>query len=211
MSVKAISWAFEAEVGDRIAKLVLLALADHANEQYECWPGAELVAKKAEVHRATVFRAVNYLVSNGFIRREARTHSHGGSRTPLYLLNVENQNQSIVAACDRGVSHSSDRGCRTAATTVEPPLEPSIVNILKEEELSLNAFGEAGERKKPSGKQKPCHGQRTKDGKRIWFDVKTSEWIAHANDYREARNGLEPLLQWNESGSWFNAFGEIAA
>ena len=39
MSVKAIGWAFEQKVDDPLAKLVLLALADHYNESTgDAWP-----------------------------------------------------------------------------------------------------------------------------------------------------------------------------
>ena len=126
MSVKAISWAFEAQVGNSNAKLVLLALADHANEQHECWPGAELVATKAEIHRATVFRAVNYLIKHRFIIKETRTHTSGVKRTPKYLLNVEPQNQSLVANSDNPSRIAMRQPSRTAATIEEPSIEPSV-------------------------------------------------------------------------------------
>jgi uncharacterized protein YdaU (DUF1376 family) len=54
---------------------------------------------------------------------------------------------------------------------------------------------------------KPHHQQSSKKG-RIWFDVGTMEFDAHAADYRNAHYGLEPPLSWNGAGAWFNIKGE---
>ena len=59
-----------------------------------------------------------------------------------------------------------------------------------------------------SGKTKPRHGIKTKDHKRIWLDRETEEWKQYADDYRSAHKGINPPLQWENSGSWFNLMGE---
>lgn len=59
-----------------------------------------------------------------------------------------------------------------------------------------------------SRKTKPTHGKRTKDGKRLWLDRSTTEWEQYASDYRGAHNGIDPPLQWNDAGTWFNLAGE---
>jgi len=56
-------------------------------------------------------------------------------------------------------------------------------------------------------KAKPHHGQSSKKG-RIWFDRGTMEFEAHAADYRDRHYGLEPPMNWNDSGAWFNIKGE---
>jgi uncharacterized protein YdaU (DUF1376 family) len=70
----------------------------------------------------------------------------------------------------------------------------------REERKSLNGHGE--------GKRgKPRHGQRTKDGKRVWFDRETLEWKQYAADYAE-HHGHDVSLNWNGAGSWFYLAGE---
>jgi hypothetical protein len=54
---------------------------------------------------------------------------------------------------------------------------------------------------------KPRHGQGSKKG-RIWFDRGTMEFDAHAADYRNHHYGLDPPLDWNNTGAWFNIKGE---
>jgi hypothetical protein len=50
------------------ALLVLLALADWCNDDCECWPAYETLAKKARVSRSTVIRQVNDLERMGLLR-----------------------------------------------------------------------------------------------------------------------------------------------
>jgi hypothetical protein len=49
MSSKAVGWAFEQYAGSPGAKVVLMALADEANDKGECWPGQKRIAFKAEM------------------------------------------------------------------------------------------------------------------------------------------------------------------
>ena len=52
MSVRAMAWAFEQRVGSPMAKLVLLKLADHADENGECFPSIGRIAADTEMNRA---------------------------------------------------------------------------------------------------------------------------------------------------------------
>jgi DNA-binding FadR family transcriptional regulator len=55
-------------------KLVLLALADHANdEDFTCFPSIRHLAEKCCMDRATVFRALASLEEHGLIRRKRKT------------------------------------------------------------------------------------------------------------------------------------------
>jgi DNA-binding HxlR family transcriptional regulator len=73
MSVKAIGWAFEQKVDDPLAKLVLLALADHFNESTgDAWPSIDRLVSVTEGSRSTVIRKLKKLEQVGFISREKR-------------------------------------------------------------------------------------------------------------------------------------------
>jgi hypothetical protein len=58
-------------------------------------------------------------------------------------------------------------------------------------------------------KTKPQHLQQTRDGKRLWCDQGTSEWVAYLNDFKAAHSGVDPKIEWNGAGAWFNTEGEI--
>lgn len=52
--------------------LVMLALADWANDGGYCWPSSEALAQKARMSRATVFRVLADLEQAGYVERQVR-------------------------------------------------------------------------------------------------------------------------------------------
>jgi hypothetical protein len=87
MSVKALTWAFEAKVDDCRAKLILLALADHADDNGHCWPSIERLAAKSDSGRRSVTDKMNLLKDKGLIGRIPRTEE---GRPTYYVLNLNN-------------------------------------------------------------------------------------------------------------------------
>lgn len=80
------------------------------------------------------------------------------------------------------------------------PLYPLPLPSKKESKKEANghASGWVGE------KRKPRHGQKTKDGTRVWLNRNTPEWTQYAEAFAERHNGMCPPTQWNGSGTWFN-------
>lgn len=89
MSVYALSWAWSQSVGDSSAKLVLLSLADHANDSGICWPGLARIAEKSELSRATVKRALLKLETLELLDRDRRGRGADGVLlTTIYRLRM---------------------------------------------------------------------------------------------------------------------------
>lgn len=61
--------AWSAMVGDHTDKLVLLALADNANDEGKCYPSLTKIAEKCEMGRRTVVRSILNLQTSGHISR----------------------------------------------------------------------------------------------------------------------------------------------
>lgn len=78
MSVAAVQWALETEVGDSTAKLVLLALADEADAVGVCWPFYARLATRAEVSEKTVSRKIAFLEDAGLLVRSERRRRRSG-------------------------------------------------------------------------------------------------------------------------------------
>lgn len=94
MSVEASAWAWSRdELGSR-DRLVLLALADHADREGCCFPGQGSIAQKTGLSRDTVGRAVRHLERAGYLEREPRTRGDGGRTSDLYKLAVTPPAQS---------------------------------------------------------------------------------------------------------------------
>lgn len=72
MSVRATNWAWDQPCG-RPAKLVLLALADRADEEGVCWPSRRWLSQKcAPMSVESIGRALTQLVEEGLIVKEER-------------------------------------------------------------------------------------------------------------------------------------------
>lgn len=86
MSIEALSWAWKQHDAPLTAKLVLIALADHADHEGVCWPGQRGLGEKCGVSRQAVNRAMRKLEELGLITRVARHREDGGRSVDLVRL-----------------------------------------------------------------------------------------------------------------------------
>ena len=72
MSFVCLSWSIKKEVDTPTTKLVLLLLANYADEKNSCFPSEKHLAKLVGVSDRTIRRSLRYLIDNGFLFSEAR-------------------------------------------------------------------------------------------------------------------------------------------
>ena len=125
--------ALDIETGSSITKLILLKLCDNANDQGECWPSQEGIAKQCETTRETVNRHIKKLVNKGLIEKVDQ-YKKGVQTVSKYMINLgvtENHTR-----CDGG----SHQGVTEDHT--EPIIEPTIdiKNIQKDFETFWNEY-----------------------------------------------------------------------
>jgi Helix-turn-helix domain len=70
---------------DRSQRLLMLALADHANDQGLCWPSTKTLAGKACMNVRTVLRTLKDLESGKWLTVARRSHEHRGNTYQLSL------------------------------------------------------------------------------------------------------------------------------
>ena len=119
MSIKAIAWAFEQDVPPT-TKLVLLKLADNANDEGLCWPAQSTLSRHTGLARETVNRHVKKLEQLGILKIRRRS-KEGVSLPNHYLLNL----RGVVTENHRG-SDSESHGVVT-----EDHTEPSGSTVSK--------------------------------------------------------------------------------
>lgn len=89
MSVRCMSWAWTVQGIDSTSAFVLLALADHANdEDFKCWPSLKHLAKKCRINKVTVERALKRLEKAGLIARQRRNSDKRSHLSTVYKLNT---------------------------------------------------------------------------------------------------------------------------
>ena len=134
MSVKAMAWAWEQTLKPT-DQLVLLALADHADDDGICWPGQKLIAEKCNVTRKTVWASLKRLTEQGLIASEQQFRNDGSRTSNLYLLAIASSPVTNLHTPVTDGNNPCNHRYTTPVTTVtqqykelEPSLEPSLEN-----------------------------------------------------------------------------------
>jgi DNA-binding MarR family transcriptional regulator len=124
MTIRAMNWAWEVKLPPAL-KLVLLKLADRANDDGECWPGQASVADACGIGERTLVRHIATLEEMGLLRKERRYGDSGKRATNMYILDLDG---SLSANLAHGLSAKS---CTNHVPTValtykeEPTIEPT--------------------------------------------------------------------------------------
>lgn len=109
MSVQVMGWVWANSAATGIDKLVLLAVADSANDDGgNAWPSIALLSRKAGVNERTVQRAIRRLVESGALRVKANAGRHGVN---VYRVVMKPPAQS----------HPDNLSPRRSATVTKPP------------------------------------------------------------------------------------------
>lgn len=86
MSVQALSCAFAMRGLSPSEKLVLLALANFANDKMQCWPSQERLAADTELSARTVWAALKSLEDMRLMSRASRKRADGTRSTDVFTL-----------------------------------------------------------------------------------------------------------------------------
>jgi len=126
MAIAAIEWAFEQCLPNPSCKLVLLALADHADKHGLCWPSIARIEQRTSLSRSSVIRALAQLEKLRLIVRTRR-----GPTSNSYLLpSVTMTSKSAQIELSPGVT-------MTPKPSSEPSMKPK-----KAERSKLTAMTE---------------------------------------------------------------------
>ncbi len=152
MSIRVMTWVWEQSQAEGLERLVLLAIADNANDQGgNAWPSVQTLRTKAKVSERTVQRAVRRLVALGELRVSQGAGQNGVNvytvvMTPRPAVTPPDSHpvtETPVAETPGGVTQSA--GGVSQSLTPRPPdtqtvLEPSLT------QQSPNARGSRGTR-----------------------------------------------------------------
>lgn len=186
-------------------KLVMLALADNANDQGECYPSMTMLARKTCLSDRSVRGTVRDLETAGFVRSEARP----GTST-LYHLNVLPRN--VVPPTPEGRSGpepgaAPEGGAALPGTTFPPTPEPHSGDPGTTFPLTIT---------EPSTEPSPNRQPKTSADWISWWRDQHGIYVDHRS--LEDRKRFMPLVaQWLQSGitleqmAWAVAEGQRTA
>jgi len=126
MSIQAVAWAIDQKTGSAAGKVVLICLANYADEHGECWPSQETIAAETELSERSVREWLQKLEEAGLLTRTPRRREDGYRASDLIRLACKNQ-----PAKSAGKAKSHRQLAPTlpepvaGPTTFEPSVEPA--------------------------------------------------------------------------------------
>ncbi len=145
MSMRLMVEVMGLKLGSPLKKLVLLKLADNANDKGECWPSYGHIADQCEIGKSTVRKHVKELEDMGFLKVENRKGPKGNTSNLYHIIAHPVSPDSIgcitrehtpVSPDSTGISHIESVK-ETVNETVWPPY------ITKEIESEIKSLRKA--------------------------------------------------------------------
>ena len=93
MSMMLMVKAMSLEVGNPTRKLVLIKLADQANDKGECYPSYSTIAKAAECSKRSAMTHVEQLEKDGFLIIQRRKVKDNQNLSNVYILTLDKAQQ----------------------------------------------------------------------------------------------------------------------
>ncbi|EEW5972434.1 helix-turn-helix domain-containing protein [Escherichia coli] len=126
MSMNLMAKAMNIKVGNPLRKLVLIKLADNANDNGECWPSYQHVADQCEVSRSTVKSHIRALEEMGLLKREFRRKGELNQSNVFYLT-LDNAQQIQPESGGAGDARGGAGAAPRTYHSFEPVNEPKNI------------------------------------------------------------------------------------
>ena len=144
MSIKVMSWVWEQDLPP-LDKIVLMAIADHADDDGYAWPGMKRIAEKCSMEKRTVQRHVEKLQEQQLLKVESRQRHDGSSSSNGYTVVMNGTKEEGVAESHPPMSgmtppHGTDD---TPLTVIEPSEETTTTTMHEKVLLNIGAEWEA--------------------------------------------------------------------
>lgn len=151
MSMRLMVQAMNCKVGNPARKLVLLKLADNANDDGICFPSYQYIADKCEMTRRSAINHIEYLIKMGLVSKKERKNKDG-SISNLYFLHLEQGSENFALGGENislgsenfALGGSENISPRTSHS-LEPVNEPKKTTQKSESEILLERFGITGQ------------------------------------------------------------------
>ena len=151
MSMRLMVQAMNCKVGNPARKLVLLKLADNANDDGICFPSYQYIADKCEMTRRSAISHIECLIKMGLVSKKERKNKDG-SISNLYFLHLEQGSENFALGSENislgsenfALGGSENISPRTSHS-LEPVNEPKKTTQKSESEMLLEQFGITGQ------------------------------------------------------------------
>jgi hypothetical protein len=187
VSIKLMSMAFNASVGNPVRKLILIKLCDNANDDGVCWPSYGRIADQCEVSKRCAMEHIKWLSENGFLKIDSR-FKDGNQSSNCYTIS---DHKLMQASANRGENNSptSEQCSPPLVNVVHPPSEPCSPRTIIE--TSDRTLKDSMSKNKFSDEDKKCAEWLFAKLKEFIPDCKAPSlngWAEHVRKMREIDN-----------------------
>lgn len=192
MSLRHMIKAFECKIGSHVQKLVLIKLADNANDDGKCWPSLQRIANECEISKRTAINAIKALEEKGFLCVHRERTSADMNKVNLYTLTLGGGESNSLGGESPALGDGESHAPRTSHS-LEPTNEPNNVRpdgltdsqIKEEMDTAFNAFWDCW---KACKKKMGTYNNSTPKETRIKWDKHFSKawWKKHTLDEFES-------------------------
>jgi hypothetical protein len=123
VSWKATAWAIQQTTGSSSGKVLLLALANYADEYGLCWPSQETLARNTEQSVDTVQRQLKKLLVLGVLDRERMPKRRGQWQGYRYRLRL------LTGQSAQGQHDARSHDMRSGQAAATPPAKPHSLRL----------------------------------------------------------------------------------
>ena len=221
MSIKVMTWAWEQELPP-LTKLVLMAIADHCDDEGYAWPGIKGISKKCGVAHRTVQRQVEELQAKGILKVEARQRPDGSSSSNGYTVVLNgtiryegvSESHPPMSESHPGVTEVTSLGDSgdTPLTVIEPSCETTTTSesIAKSLADALPKVMESVRNIPPIKNQ--LEGDMPDLRDKVTLDSDTGRsWQDVSDAQLQAQTVIEPLtlLEVLDDPEWLRTLAEV--
>lgn len=142
MSFKLVAQVMEIKVGSPLRKIILIKLADQANDEGICWPSYETIARACEISKRSVITHIQILEAQNFLRIEKRYNKDAGKNfSNRYHLTLDkgSANPALVKTTSSsgenpalGDAADSLGGETVAPEPINEPTKEPVIEPIKE-------------------------------------------------------------------------------
>ncbi|MCP4991333.1 MAG: helix-turn-helix domain-containing protein [Colwellia sp.] len=124
MSMLLMVKAMKTKVGNPARKLVLLKLADNANDEGLCWPSYQNIADHCEITKRSAMTHISALEEMGLLRRQYRkVEGSSMNRSNYYYLTLDGEKDSLGS---ENISPRSENGSLGGSENISPRISHSL-------------------------------------------------------------------------------------
>ncbi|WP_410681535.1 helix-turn-helix domain-containing protein [Avibacterium paragallinarum] len=153
MSMLLMVKAMQCKVGNPTRKLVLLKLADNANDEGICFPSYQNIADQCEITRRSAISHIEALIETGFVEKKTRKTPEGNTSN-LYILHLDQGSENSTPASEnaslggvKNLHHPSENISPIPSENISPRTSHSInqsINLPSSSEK--NSDGDVGKK-----------------------------------------------------------------